>query len=261
MIPIILITYNRIEYTIEVISALNNHLIYPIKIIVIDNGSTDGTIEYLELMKKLGFIHYLILNGENKGIAEPKNQGLEIVKEIAKTQEIKYVCITDNDIVVPFIRKGGCVLTQIAKMMDKNPNLGMVGVDLNGDNAPNGQEYWWKLRQHPNTIPQFAEIVIGFWFSVIRYEYFNEYKFEKVSLYGRVDESIRNWITINKKAKIGVFKGVEVIENGKYKETESRTGIHLGWNEDQKKFPDYVNMKKAERYKAEQVWKQENRKW
>jgi len=258
MIPIILQTFDRLEYTIEVISALHNHLVYPNKIIVIDNGSTDGTVEYLELMKKLGFIHYLILNKENKGIAEPKNQGLEIVKSLAEGYVIKYVCVTDNDIAIPFIRKGGCVLTQIVKMMDKNANLGMVGVDLNADNAPNNQEYWWRLRQHSANIPQFAEIVIGFWFAVIRYEYFKEYKFEKISLYGRVDESLRNWITINKKTKIGLLKGIEI--NDKH-EVEPRTGIHLGWTEDAEKYSDYVNFKKQERYKAEQIWKQENKKW
>jgi glycosyltransferase involved in cell wall biosynthesis len=245
----------------SVIAAFQNYILYPHKIIVIDNGSTDGTIKYLELMKELGFIHHLILNGENKGIAEPKNQGMEVVHEWAKTENIKYVCVTDNDIVVPFIRKGGCVLSQIVKMMDKNPNLGMVGVDLSKDNAPDNQEYWWRLRQHPNTIPQFAEIVIGFWFSVFRYEHLKEYKFSCASNYGKCDESVRNWLGIVKKAKIGVFKGVEVFENGKYKETESRVGIHLGWTEDFAKFPDYVNMKKTERFKAEQQWKADGRKY
>jgi len=261
IVPIILQTYNRCSYSIEVISALHNHLEFPHKIIAIDNASTDGTIEYLQLMLKLGFIHHLILNNENKGIAEPKNQGLEVVKEWSKTEQIKYVSFCDNDIVIPFIRKGGCVLTQIIRMMDKNQNLGMVGVDLNADNAPNNQGYWWKLRQHPVDIPQFAEIVIGFWFAVIRYEYFQDFKFDGASKYGKVDESIRNWITLNKKAKIGLIKGIEIFENGKYKETESRTGVHLGWTEDFEKHAEYVNFKKQERYKAEQEWKKDGRKW
>lgn len=262
IVPIIIQTFNRLPYSIEVLGALTNHLIYPTKIIVIDNGSTDGTIEYLQLMLKLGFIHQLILNNENKGIAEPKNQGLEIVKELEKEFDIKYICITDNDIVVPFMRKGGCVLTQIVNIMEKNEHLGMVGVDLNRDNAPDNQDYWWKLRQHLASIPQFAEIVMGFWFTVFRYDVFKEgFRFKGGSLYGRVDESIRNFLGLQKKRKIGLIKGIEITENGKHKETEPRLGIHLGWTEDLEKFSDYVNFKKAERYKAEQVWKEEKRQW
>lgn len=258
MIPILLQTFNRIEYTVQVISSIRNHILYPHQVIVVDNASTDGTIEYLELMKKLGFIHHLILNKTNLGIAEPKNQGLQIIKEIAKSQQIKYVCITDNDIVPPFIRNNGCILTKIAEMMDSHPEVGMCGVDLNRDNSPNNQEWWWRLRQHPSSNPVFAEIAIGFWFSVIRYDYFKDFKFVGESLYGRVDESLRNYIGLVKKAKIGILKG---IYNSEKKETESNLGIHLGWREDIEKFPEYVNLKKQERFKAEQAWKQKDRKW
>lgn len=259
MIPIILQTYNRVEYSMEVISAIRNHILYPNKIIVVDNGSTDGTIEYLELMKKLGFIHHLILNGENKGIAEPKNQGMEVVNEWAKTEQIKFVVITDNDIVVPFIRQNGCVLTQMVEMMEKHKNIGMLGVDLNKDNAPPNQEYWWKLRQH-HTDVRFAEIVMGFWFTLFRIEDLQDYKFSCASNYGKCDESVRNYLGLIKKKKIGLIKGVSIDDNGK-QHTEPRPAIHLGWTEDFKLRPEYNAMKKAERFKAEQEWKKDGRKW
>jgi glycosyltransferase involved in cell wall biosynthesis len=257
MTPIILQTFNRLSYTMQVIAAIKNYILYPHQLIVIDNASTDGTRAYLESMKSLGYIDHLILNETNLGIAEPKNQGLEIVKELTKTQEIKYVVITDNDIVPPFIRPS-CVLTEIVKMMDKHPEVGMCGVDLNRDNSPNNQEWWWRLRQHPNTNPTFAEIAIGFWFSVIRFEYFQDFKFSGESLYGRVDESLRNYITSVKKCRIGLLKGVYSSDK---KETISKLGIHLGWSEDLEKLPEYVLFKKQERYKAELAWKEKNRKW
>lgn len=258
MVPIILQTFNRIQYSMQVISSINNHILYPHQIIVIDNGSTDGSVEYLQLMKKLGFIQHLILNKENLGIAVPKNQGIEIVKEIAKIQEIKYVCITDNDIIPPFIREQGCALEHIIKIMDENAHIGMCGVDLSRDNAPENQEWWWRLRQHPLNIPEFAEISIGFWFSVIRFSFFDEFKFESNSLYGRVDESIRNYCGLVKKSKVGLLKGVY---DPKIKETVPKMGYHLGWTEDASRSLDYVNFKKQERYKAEQAWKETNRKW
>jgi GT2 family glycosyltransferase len=257
MVPIIMLTYNRVEYTMEVLAAFKNHLLYPHKVIVIDNASTDGTREYLDVAKKLGFIDHLILNDTNLGIAEPKNQGLK-----AKTEPIKYIVITDNDIVPPFVRhKDGCILTQMVDIMEKHQNIGMLGIDLNRDNSPPNQEYWWRLRQH-NTDVRFAEIVIGFWFTLFRYDVLKEFNFVGASNYGMVDESIRNYLTIVKKAKIGLIKGVEAFENGKHKETLSKPGIHLGWTEDtQGKYKSYVDMKKAERYKAEQEWKKDGRKW
>jgi len=258
MVPIILQTHNRAEYTANTIMGIYNNILHPHYTIVIDNGSTDSTPEFLRFARQQGYINELILNSENKGIAEPKNQGLEVVKKIAETEEIKYVCITDNDIVPPFIREGGCALEHIVKLMDANKNVGMCGVDLTRDNAPTNQEWWWRLRQHPNTIPEFAEISIGFWFSVIRYEYFKDFKFIGGSKYGKIDESLRNYITLVKKAKVGLLKGYY---DPTRKETVSRCGIHLGWTEDIQKNPSYVEFKKQERAKAEKQWKEENRKW
>lgn len=258
MVPIIIQSHNRLEYTQHVISSINTNILYPHKIIIIDNASTDGTIEYLKFAKDHGFIDYLVFNSENKGIAEPKNQGIEIVKELSKSNKIDFVCISDNDIVPPFIRDGGCILEHIVRLMDKNPIIGMCGIDLNRDNAPDNQEWWWRLRQHNILMPTFAEISIGFWFAVIRITYFDDFKFSGESKYGKIDESIRNYITLVKKAKVGLIKGVL-----KPNSTEclSKCGIHLGWKEDAEKFKDYVAMKKQERYKAELAWKEKNRKW
>jgi len=242
----------------QVISSIRNHILYPHKLIVIDNGSIDGSVEYLKFLEEKRIIDNLILNKENLGISEAKNQGLKIVKDLAKTQEIKYVCITDNDIVPPFIRENGCVLEHIVKLMEEHKFIGMCGVDLNKENAPDNQEWWWRLRQHSMKYPEFAEISIGFWFSVIRYEYFNEFEFVGESSYGRVDESLRNWISINKKHKIGLLKGVY---NSDKNETIPKLGIHLGWTEDMQENYDYVLFKKQERFKAEKAWKEKNRQW
>ena len=142
--------------------------------------------------------------------------------------------------------------------MEDNPQIGMCGIDLTRDNAPDNQEWWWRLRQHPSHSPTFAEIAIGFWFAVTRYEYLKEFKFDSESLYGMVDESYRNWLTSVKKAKIGLLKG---IRDESKKETIPRVGIHLGWTEDIQIRYDYVLMKKQERYVAEKAWQEKKRKW
>ncbi len=61
---------------------------------MIDNGSTDGTQEYLKELQEKGKIKEVIFNQENRGIPESSNQFLEIIGN-------KYTHIgkVDNDIV------------------------------------------------------------------------------------------------------------------------------------------------------------------
>jgi len=263
LVPIVIQTFNRVLYTQHVIASIKNNLLYRNKIIIVDNGSTDGTVEYLQLMLNLGHINHLILNSENKGIAEPKNQGLEVVKEWAKTEEIKYVMVTDNDIAFPLVRtqhQNGCkcALAHMVELMDNSPHIGMLGIDLQRDNAPGYQEWWWRLRQHPSNNPEFAEISIGFWGALLRFELFNELSFTCDSNYGKCDEACRNYIYMVKKQKIGLWKGVF---DAQKKCTTPCLGCHIGWSEDQQKFPEYNLMKKLERAKAEKAWKEKDRKW
>ena len=48
------------------------------EVIVIDNGSKDGSVQMLQEMKKNGFLQKLILNPENLGFSKGNNQGFEI---------------------------------------------------------------------------------------------------------------------------------------------------------------------------------------
>jgi len=50
------------------------------EVIVIDNGSKDGSVPMLEKMEKQGFLHKLILNETNLGFSEGNNQGFKIAE-------------------------------------------------------------------------------------------------------------------------------------------------------------------------------------
>lgn len=72
---IIILTYNQLELTKQCLDSINRHTnMENIEIIVIDNGSTDGTVEYLKSLPyiKSGF------NKENQGFAKGCNQGYKM---------------------------------------------------------------------------------------------------------------------------------------------------------------------------------------
>lgn len=92
MIPVLMITHNRLEYTKQALDALFNSKV--VEVFIIDNASTDGTVEWLQAQPcKVDW--NIILNTENLGIAGAMNQFLELTKGSI------YVGKCDNDTLVP----------------------------------------------------------------------------------------------------------------------------------------------------------------
>jgi len=69
-------TYDRLEYTKKCLGSLKDKAGYPYDHFVVDNGSTDGTQEWI---KKQDFKWYH-LNEDNKGISIASNQALDAIK-------------------------------------------------------------------------------------------------------------------------------------------------------------------------------------
>lgn len=87
------LTYDRLGYTKRMFNSLENMTEYPYDHFVIDNGSTDGTKEYLTQLEKGGVIKKLILNKKNKGISKASNQAID---EIMKS-DYDIIVKVDND--------------------------------------------------------------------------------------------------------------------------------------------------------------------
>jgi glycosyltransferase involved in cell wall biosynthesis len=86
-------TYNRkilTEYCINSIIKTTSRNDY--EFIVVDNHSTDGTVEMLKEMKESGIIDKLILNPENYHIGKSKNQSWD-----AAHKDAKYLLMANND--------------------------------------------------------------------------------------------------------------------------------------------------------------------
>lgn len=73
-----ILSYNRLNYTKQCIEAIIKTQFvargeYNFKITVVDNGSTDGSVEYLKEQFKYGIINNLCLNPKNVGVAKGAN--------------------------------------------------------------------------------------------------------------------------------------------------------------------------------------------
>ncbi|HIH96832.1 MAG TPA: glycosyltransferase [Thermoplasmata archaeon] len=125
---IIILTHNQLEYTKKCIDSIFKYTKEPFELIVVDNGSTDGTVGYLKKVKssksKVKDSGYckdieIIENKENRGFAMGNNQGMAIAKG-------DYVLLLNNDIVVT----QGWLEKMLAKFKE-DKKIGIVGPRTN----------------------------------------------------------------------------------------------------------------------------------
>lgn len=120
-ISVIVLTYNNLDYNKSCIETILNQTAYPnYELIIIDNKSTDGTIEYLEALKEKDIPNVqIVLNSENLGFAGGNNEGI-------KRASGDYVVLLNNDTV---ISRGW--LTAMEKHLAQKSELGMIGLTTN----------------------------------------------------------------------------------------------------------------------------------
>jgi len=112
---IVIVTFNNLVYTKLCLESLLAHTDYPgYEIIVVDNGSTDGTADYLrQLVQQYTHIR-LILNEYNRGFACANNQGLAIANG-------RMLTLLNNDTIVP---RGW--LKRLSDHLE-DPTVGLIG--------------------------------------------------------------------------------------------------------------------------------------
>lgn len=118
---LMMVTYNRLELTKQTINSLYSTVYRDFDLVIVDNGSSDGTFEYLTgLAKERNNIH-LKFNKENKGIAVGRNQGLKMAEELGA----EFLSTIDNDVLFPDNWLDKCIDILIA-----NTNYAMIGVSF-----------------------------------------------------------------------------------------------------------------------------------
>ena len=75
---IVMLTWNQLAFTRLCLESVFSHTPEPFELILVDNGSTDGTVAYLEKLAAEHANVKLILNATNRGYAGGNNQGLAL---------------------------------------------------------------------------------------------------------------------------------------------------------------------------------------
>lgn len=124
-VAIVILNWNGKEETIECLESVSK-IDYPLfEIVVVDNGSTDGSADAIrELFGDIA----IIANEENLGYTGGNNVGIQY----ALTEGFDYVCILNNDTVVDrnFLR----LLVDAA---EADPRVGIVGPTIYYFDKPN----------------------------------------------------------------------------------------------------------------------------
>ena len=113
---IIVPCWNQLEFTRQCITALRLHTRPPWELIVIDNGSTDGTAAYLGGVQDAAAVPVTVItNAMNRGFPAAINQGLQVARG-------EYLVLLNNDVVVT-----DAWLEQIVASGECAATIGLVG--------------------------------------------------------------------------------------------------------------------------------------
>ncbi len=109
-VSVVILAINQLEYTRKCIVSLQQNCRQPLEIILVDNGSTDGSEAYFRSIAGAKVIR----NEVNVGVAAGWNQGVALATG-------DYVFILNNDTIV----SAGCV-ENLVRCAEQHPPLGMV---------------------------------------------------------------------------------------------------------------------------------------
>lgn len=119
---IALITHNRLDYTQRTLRNLLKTIEVPYHLVVVDNASTDGTVEWLKGHEKRNKIDQIIFNSENLYPGEATNKGWE--QGLKEYPEATHLMRLDNDM---SFEQGWDI--EAEDYFNKIPELGQLGLD------------------------------------------------------------------------------------------------------------------------------------
>ena len=121
---IILLAHNQLAHTERCLASLERHTHLPYEVILVDNGSTDGTVEFFREFAGRHDNVRVIANRTNRGFAAGNNQGLAIARG-------ETVVLLNNDTVVT-----AGWLNGMLGLLQREPQTSVVGPMSNCVSGP-----------------------------------------------------------------------------------------------------------------------------
>lgn len=125
---IVVLNWNRPDDTVKCISSLRQSDYPCFQIVVVDNGSTDRSVDTLKRQPGVD----LLVNDQNLGFATGSNRGIEY----ALRRGADYVLIMNNDTTV-----SRTMLSKLVEAAERHPRLGIVGPVIYYADRP--QKVWF----------------------------------------------------------------------------------------------------------------------
>ena len=109
MLSLVVLGWNNLDLTMECVESLRGNTDVAAELIIVDNGSTDGSAPYAESAADIP-----VLNDDNLGFAAGMNAGLEVASG-------RYIAFINNDTVFPADWAGSLLRT-----FETHPDAGIV---------------------------------------------------------------------------------------------------------------------------------------
>ncbi len=145
-VSIIILALNQLADTRQCLESIAANTPMPHEIIIVDNGSTDGTPEFLKSWRVAHSHCTVIRNQSNRGFAAGNNQGLSIARG-------EHVVLLNNDTVVT---EGW--LEGMLNVLERHPETGAVGPMSNRVSGPQlvGEASYRSLAEMPAFAAQWS---------------------------------------------------------------------------------------------------------
>jgi len=143
-VSVIIPIYNRATMVGEAIASLQTQTLRNIEIIVVDDGSTDGSVDIVRAIPDPRI--RLVEHGMNRGTPAARNSGLAAANG-------RYIAWLDSDDLARPER-----LTTQKAYLDANPSIAMIGAHA-GTIRPNGRRGWLR-RPRPTHHDQIAPMLL-----------------------------------------------------------------------------------------------------
>lgn len=177
LMSIIILNFNRLHYTKPTLEKIIKNTTIRHEIIFVDNGSIDGTREYLKSMEHKTNAERVVymFNERNMGVSGGRNIGLSVAKG-------KYLTTIDDDVLVP--EKWDLLM---ADALDKIPGIGITGVNVEPFKYPVRVINGARVRPKDGNLggaclclPRRVFSIVGF------YNYFTTYGMEDCAMFYRL---------------------------------------------------------------------------